>query len=238
MTAPIIDNETRQAPGILLILNDVLEETEDEFNRWYEQEHLPERLSITGFNTARRYRALGAQNTYMAVYECQSIDVLSSPPYKERLAHPTDWTKKIMPSFRNMLRSACRETWAIGDGIGSSNNAVVVRCKPIDGKEADARRFIKNRLAETLMQSDCIVRMALWEADAAVTGGTSTEMALRGGRDRYADWVLFIESHDLERVAQALDAAILASDSASTGLLIGGYTRHQLMCHRVAAIQA
>ena len=63
-----------ELPGVLLILNDVLTGMELEFNRWYQQQHIPERLAIDGFNAARRYQALGAQPAYMAVYECSSIE--------------------------------------------------------------------------------------------------------------------------------------------------------------------
>lgn len=231
MMPPTHDKDV-DVPGVLFILNDVRKEAETEFNRWYQQQHLSERLGIDGFKTARRYQALGAQPAYLAVYACQSIDVLSSPPYVERLANPTDWTKKIMPNFQNMLRSACRETWTIGDGMGGT--AIVVKCKPIHGREADARRFIRDCLSAALMQSDCIVRMSLWEADPTVTGGPNTETALRGGPDNYADWVLFIESYDLARMALALHAQILACEGAETGLLIGSWTRYQLICSRTA----
>jgi hypothetical protein len=234
MTPPF-DDARPTVPGVLLILNDVLEGMEDEFNRWYQQQHLPERLSVTGFKRARRYMAVGGQPAYMAIYDCQSIDVLSSQAYRERLANPTEWTRKVMPSFRNMLRSACSETWTIGDGIGGS--AIVVQCKPIRGREDDARRYIKDTLGPRLMQCNSMVKLSLWEADAAVTGGPSPEMALRGTPDNYAHWVLFIESFDLAEMALALHSQILACEGAQTGLLIGSWMRYQLIYERSAARQ-
>lgn len=231
MTSPT-DNASADAPGVLLILNDVVEGTDDDFNRWYQQEHFPERLAIDGFRSGRRYQAVGGQPAYMAVYDCQSIDVLSSPAYKNRLANPTDWTKRIMPGFRNMLRSACRETWSTGDGVGGT--AIVVQCQAIHGREDAARRFIKDTLGPRLMDTGRMIRMSLWEADAAVTGGSSTEMALRGAPDNNAHWVLFIESYDLAQMALALHTQILACEGAQTGLLIGSWTRYQLICMRFA----
>ena len=224
---PTISKASPDTPGVLLVLNDVVEGAEEEFNRWYQQQHIPERLGVPGFKTARRYRAVDGQPAYMAVYECGSIDVLTSKAYLERLAHPTDWTKKVMPSFRNMLRSACRETWSAGAGVGGG--AIVVQCKPSQGREDAARRFVKDTLAPGLMQSAFLVRMSLWEADAAFTGGPSPEMALRGGSDKSADWVLFLESHDLARTASALDAQLSAGAAAETGLLIDHWTGYQLI---------
>lgn len=219
-------------PGVLLILNDVLKGIELEFNRWCQQQHIPERLAITGFNAARRYQALGAQPAYMAVYECRSIDVLLSPAYQECLANPTDWTKKIMPNFRSTLRSACRETWSIGEGAGGT--AIVVQCKPIHGRENDARFFVKHHLGPRLMESDCLVRMALWESDEAITGDASPEMRLRGVRDNHVHWVLFIENYDLAQSALALHKQWLTGECAENGLLIGSWARYQLICRRAA----
>lgn len=224
---PTVNNASPDTPGVLLVLNDVVEACDEEFNRWYQQQHIPERLGVPGFRTARRYRAVDGQPAYMAVYECESIDVLRSKAYLERLANPTDWTRKVMPSFRNMLRSACRETWSVGAGVGGG--AIVVQCKPTQGRDDAARRFVKDSLAPGLMQSASLVRMSLWEGDAAFTGGPSPEMALRGGFDKSADWVLFLESYDLAKTALALDTQLSAGAAAEMGLLIDPWTGYQLI---------
>src|SRR5690606_2773500 len=103
------------APGVLVVMNDIDPALEQAFNQWYEQQHLDERLGVPGFLRARRYLALDAHPAYMAIYDCASIDVLASCAYRERLANPTDWTRQVMPGFRNMLRVACRESWARGN---------------------------------------------------------------------------------------------------------------------------
>ena len=215
-------------PGVLLVLNDVAEGADDEeFNRWYQQQHVPERLAVPGFRTARRYRAVGAQPAYMAVYECDAIEVFTSKPYLERLANPTEWTTRIMPSFRNMLRSACRETWSAGAGAGGG--AFVVQCRPGQGRAEAARRYVQDTLAPGLMQSAALARMALWEADAAYTGGPSPEAMLRGGADKSADWVLFLESYDPARTASVLPAQLSADQAAVAGLLLDPWSRYQLI---------
>lgn len=219
-------------PGVLLILNDVLTGMELEFNRWYQQQHIPERLALAGFIAARRYQALGAQPAYMAVYECNSIEALQSPAYQKCLANPTEWTNKIMPNFRSTLRSACRETWSIGEGAGGT--AIVVQCKPIHGRENDARSFVKHQLGPRLMASDCLVRMALWESDEAITGDASPEMGLRGVPDNRVHWALFIENYDLAQSALALHKQWLTGECAQNGLLIGSWARYQLLCRRTA----
>ncbi len=48
-------------------------EQEDEFNRWYNQEHVPQFLSYPGTVSARRYRSIMGEDKYryIAVYEVQ-----------------------------------------------------------------------------------------------------------------------------------------------------------------------
>jgi hypothetical protein len=222
-----LDKNQTELLGVLFVMNDVDASCEEEFNRWYQEQHVPERLAVPGFRTARRYRAADGGPAYMAVYECDSIEVFASSAYQARLDHPTEWTKKIMPGFRNMLRSACRQSWSIGAGVGGG--AIVVQCKPEQGREEAARRFIKDSLTPGLMQSTALVRMSLWEADAAFTGGASPEMAMRGGADKSADWVLFLESCDLEKSATALDRSALSAAARTVGLLLGAWSQYHLM---------
>ena len=39
-------------PGLLLFMTDIDPAHESEFHRWYEEEHIPERMAIPGFLTA------------------------------------------------------------------------------------------------------------------------------------------------------------------------------------------
>ena len=40
--------------GLLLMMTDIDPANEEDFNRWYEEEHLPDRATCPGFLTARR----------------------------------------------------------------------------------------------------------------------------------------------------------------------------------------
>ncbi|WP_156396957.1 DUF4286 family protein [Noviherbaspirillum sp. Root189] len=208
-------------------MNDVPKGMEEEFTRWYHEEHLVERLALPGFLRARRYRSVDGQPNYMVVYDCQTVEVLRSAPYRQRLADPSPWTKKIMPHFLNMERSACRETWSSGMGTGGA--AIVAHCKPIHGREEDARRFIREEFGPRLMRNACNVRIALWETDPAVTNVANVERELRPAADMVADWVLFIESTDLGQVALALHSQVMEGEGARTGLLLGSWLRYQLI---------
>lgn len=96
--------------GMLLTSMDVDAEHEADFNRWYDREHLLERVAIDGFLEARRYVAHSAKPKYLCLYSTTTIDVLDSPAYRPRLAQPTDWSRKTMARFKNMIRAVARIT--------------------------------------------------------------------------------------------------------------------------------
>jgi hypothetical protein len=48
----------KKGNGLLLVYSDVAAEHDAEFNRWYNEEHIPERLSIPGVLHTARYRAV------------------------------------------------------------------------------------------------------------------------------------------------------------------------------------
>jgi hypothetical protein len=83
--------------GLLMVWADVPANKEDEFNRWYNEEHLPERMAIPGFLSGARYEALKGGPKHLAYYELESAAVLETPAYKKVQANPTEWTKRSGP---------------------------------------------------------------------------------------------------------------------------------------------
>jgi hypothetical protein len=106
-------------PGYLVITNDVASGAEVAFERWYQGEHLTERLGVPGFHNARRYVAIEGGPRYLAFYETDSIDVLTSAPYRARLEAPTPLTREIMPFFRNTYRTVMQCDYRTVCGLGA-----------------------------------------------------------------------------------------------------------------------
>ena len=81
----------KPALGILLVLSNCKDAAqEQEFNRWYEEVHIPDILDAGGFHTAYRYESLDPEATkakYLAIYETDNID-----PVKAREMHSEDRT--------------------------------------------------------------------------------------------------------------------------------------------------
>ena len=89
---------TKKGTGLLMVWADVPADKEDDFNRWYNEEHMAERLSVPGFLDAARYEAVKSGPKHLACYELESPAVLESPAYKRVQANPTPWTKRCSPT--------------------------------------------------------------------------------------------------------------------------------------------
>ena len=87
----------RKGQGILLVYTDLIEpKYEEEFNAWYNTEHVPELLAIPGVLEAARYVATKGGPKYLAAYELASVDVLQTPEFKNRPRTP--WGRRIGPT--------------------------------------------------------------------------------------------------------------------------------------------
>jgi hypothetical protein len=97
--------------GLLLTLTEPPPAMEEEFNAWYDTEHLAERLSIPGFRSAQRWVAdvpPGA-GKYLATYELDSLAVLSSPAYLQRFENQTPWSRRCLGKTVVFKRWACEQ---------------------------------------------------------------------------------------------------------------------------------
>lgn len=200
-------------PGILAIWNDIDLEGYAHFERWYNREHLLERVGVPGFRFGRRYEAVSGDRRFFAFYEVDSPAVLTSPAYLERLENPTPWTSESMKSFRGMVRTVCDLHAAAGNLIGS--HAVVLRA---DGGIAPTPAA--DALVEELAAQDGIARVQLWTAAAQQTRADTAEMKSRG-KDQLIAGAFVVECvrrSDAERVAKTLETppAALGVSGAST----------------------
>ena len=97
--------------GLLLTLTEPPPAMEEEFNAWYDQEHLAERLAIPGFRSARRWVAEvpAGRGKYLATYELDSPAVLASPAYLRRFENPSPWSRRCLGKAVVFKRWACEQ---------------------------------------------------------------------------------------------------------------------------------
>jgi hypothetical protein len=201
--------------GMLLTSMDIDPSDEADFNRWYDQEHLEERVAIEGFIEARRYVAEQGSPKYLCLYSTETIDVLDSEPYRARLADPTEWSVTTMAKFKNMIRSVAHITISIGTGRGAVLG--IIRLRPKPGQD-DA---LRDALSVELDPSDLdgIISMHLLEGDAELSGPAGGIPASARG----ADWFVLIDGTDSHAIATLMTTRFAAIDGplatqASVGL--------------------
>ncbi len=92
------------ADYIYLVQMDVPATLEDEFNRIYDTEHVPNILKAPGVHGCSRYRLHSTDADgvarYAALYEIDSPDVPQSPGWKAE-SEKGDWPSKIRPHTTN-----------------------------------------------------------------------------------------------------------------------------------------
>jgi hypothetical protein len=91
------------APFLYVVETDVAPELETDFNRWYDEEHLPGLASVPGTARARRFRNVAGSPRYHACYDIVSPFTVSSPPWIS--VRNTAWSERVRPAFRNTRRT-------------------------------------------------------------------------------------------------------------------------------------
>ena len=87
----------KKGTALLLVWADIPAEKEEDFNRWYNEEHIAELLSIPGVLNAARYEAVKSGPKHLACYELESPAVADSGPFKNRPR--TEWGNRVSPSI-------------------------------------------------------------------------------------------------------------------------------------------
>lgn len=87
--------------GTLAIWTDVEPGHEDDFNRWYDREHMQERVAIPGFRYARRFKCVeGLPRRYLALYTTSDIGVFATEAYRHAFANQSEWSRR---NFARMI---------------------------------------------------------------------------------------------------------------------------------------
>ncbi len=81
--------------ALLFVMMDMPAEHDAELNRWYAEEHLPERAACPGFLNARRFRAVMGVPPYLATYDLTGLGALETPEYRRLAEQPSEWTRRI-----------------------------------------------------------------------------------------------------------------------------------------------
>ena len=184
--------------GMLLTSMNVDAADEADFNRWYDREHLEERVAIEGFLEARRYVAHAANPKYLSLYSTETVGVLDSPAYRARLADQTEWSRRSMARFKDMLRVVARITISTGTGRGAALG--LVRLRPTAENAGAWRDALQEKLAP--QRYDGIISMHLLESEPELSGATAGIPATRNEGAR--DWFVLIDGTHVNAVSAVI----------------------------------
>lgn len=183
--------------GLLLTMTEPPPPMEEEFNAWYDTEHLPERLAIPGFESARRWvdpRAPAGSGKYLATYELEHPQVLETPEYLAHVGeHFTPWSKRCLSRCVLFRRWACTQILPGDAPPDPRARALFFACGDVPAQhEAEFNQWYDTEHVPLLAQVPGVLRarrfldpkgepryVALYElADANVTGSAPWNAAL------------------------------------------------------------
>lgn len=98
----------KSAKYLYIVRVDVDQEKEKEFNDWYDKEHIPALLKVSGVIGACRYTSLEGTPKYTAIYELENPDVIHSEGWKKAV-EMTPRPKEVVT--KNAMRNLCERIY-------------------------------------------------------------------------------------------------------------------------------
>jgi hypothetical protein len=105
----LIGKESQAVPvdaaGMICYFMSIDAQHEEEFNDWYDTEHIPRLVAVPGVLAGRRFRAIRGRQRYVAVYYFADPQLPLSPAW--RTAAATPWTARIARYRHDNERFVC-----------------------------------------------------------------------------------------------------------------------------------
>ncbi len=128
--------------GFLLVTMEPPATLEEEFNDWYDTEHLPERERIPGFESARRFVCVSGWPRYVAFYDLAHPSVVDEAPYRAISgANFTPWSKRILTRVRGLYRAFGAQLYPGDATVDASTGLVLLRFPGV--AEADGAGIVE-----------------------------------------------------------------------------------------------
>jgi hypothetical protein len=214
--------------GILAVWSDITPEAAADYDAWYEQSHMFERLAVEGIHRARHYRTVAGAQQHFTYFMADTARVFKSPAYLESANNASPWTQRILPHFRNTNRTAFNVVQRTGWGYGAS--AMTLRLAAETGRETELLDWLGQSLFPELLQQPGIIGAQIWKADMEATLVAVQDSQLRQEADQTSPLAIFIEgtgSCAIQSVSEnLLTLAELITHGAADGAIM---SLHQLM---------
>jgi heme-degrading monooxygenase HmoA len=103
---------------IMVVMMEVAPEDEEDFNRWYDEEHLWERLEIPGYISARRFKLEEGNGmlNFLCIWELEDSSPLYSPEKKAQEARMTELHQRANQIIKQRARGVYRQIFPVAGG--------------------------------------------------------------------------------------------------------------------------
>lgn len=204
-------SSTPSPNGVLFVASDVDPVHELDYNRWYDREHVLERVSIPGFISGTRYQAIDATKRYLGLYHTESLAVFRSPAYRQAFEQQTPWSVANLDRMRQPMRRVCQVLAHTGAGQGS---VLLLVQLPLGSTQAQLEDQVLT-LGAQLAQVDGFVHSCLYLPDQAL----STPLPQESTQGRVLQPILLVHASTLAGAQQlralALHELAVGDDAVS-----------------------
>ncbi len=187
-----------------MVWTDVPAEIEDDFNAWYNREHLPDRiLRMPGFLRGRRYVALNATAgapKYLTYYDLQSTAVMQSAAHTSLRKNRTARDRFFVPQFRNTIKGICDVVCRAGLSDGAY--LVLLPLTAVTGREQAFAHGVCDDVLPALAKTRGVASAEFALCNAEITAASSAKDDRAG--DRYLSGLLAVEAVSVAGAAAAV----------------------------------
>lgn len=129
------------ATGLLAVWMDTPADREEDFNRWYNEEHLKDRMAFPGFLRVRRYLSLNGPPKYVALYDVTD-EAMTSEAYLHARKNPTPWTQRVTAAVTANLRNEFKLVKSVGESPATpAPYLLMVSLETDDEHDAELQRW-------------------------------------------------------------------------------------------------
>ena len=182
--------------GMLITFSETPPEVEEDFNEWYNREHIDERVWMPGFHRARRYvdANSNADIKYFATYETDKVEDLADPEYMELLKDQSDWSKKVMSTFTKFDRITASVTIDLSHGFGGA--CLAARFFPGTEIMSKLRDNLGDNLLPNIVSKPGIIGAVLVENNLSVVNEGRRAQGMEIPENETPEWIILIEAQD------------------------------------------
>lgn len=206
--------------GLLFVASDVSAPDELDFNRWYDREHVEERVRIPGFLSGARYVSRANGRKYLGLYRTESLAAFTTADYRAAFERQTPWSVANLDRMRDPMRRVCAVEAVTGFGSGSQ--LVVLPLPAAD--YAEALIVQARELGLTLSDADGFVQSYLLVPDPVLS--TPLPRESKENRELAPIFVMEASTEAGALALRDLAAAAFKTDASSAWLLELGWKLH------------